>query len=150
MARKIKLFKQGETPEGVWVEFDGMKVKVRPWDASKIREIQKQALKSVSEYKNGRFMETDQTDPDLEDRLTADYLIEAWEDLEDMQGEPIPCNQDTKTAMVLQDAGLKQFIMMVSMNYSKHLAAQEALKTENLSDSSAGKKVSRRTAPPAE
>jgi hypothetical protein len=93
-----------QTPNpGIWFFFDESnpekgKICLRHLNDSKRREIQKQIKKNPPK-RNQLFAMPDK-DEILESRLTWDYCITDWENVQDEHGNDIPCNIDTKSSLM--------------------------------------------------
>jgi len=95
---KINLETMGE---GVWVEWkDGVRVKLRPLATSKTVELRKAATKKTFEFLNGRRNVVEETDDEQFNDLLQEHLIEDWDGFYDQNDKPVPCNAETKKAIL--------------------------------------------------
>lgn len=105
------VFNLNELNPGTWFDIDGGgKICLRVCGSDKLREIRKQTVKKKSEYKKGGRFEFDVIDEDLQSKLIWDFCIVAWENLFDANGQQIPCNSDTKNALMGQSPAFSKIV----------------------------------------
>jgi hypothetical protein len=103
--------------EGVWFDCPGGgKVQLRSLSLSDVFRIEKESTENrpflyQEEGKPPRVMNHEITDTDKRARLINDSTIVAWEGIVDANDNPIPCNAETKTALMrLPDSTFRDFI----------------------------------------
>jgi NAD-dependent dihydropyrimidine dehydrogenase PreA subunit len=84
---------------------------LRVCNAEALEAIDDQTIKKRKFFKKGQFHEEIEVDEKLRSRMLWDYSIIAWENLQDENGVDIPCNTDTKAALM---TGSPVFVRIVS------------------------------------
>lgn len=129
------VFNLGDLNPGTWFDYDvatGSRVCLRVCGADKLREIRRQTVKKKAEYKKGERFTFDDYIPggeELNSRLLWDFCIVAWEKFFDANEITIPCNIETKNALM---GGSPEFSSFVVDNMRKLAKLDEG---EELSDS---------------
>jgi len=117
-------FNMVELNPGTWFDVEGGgRICLRICGSDKLREIRKQTVKKKIEYKQGGRFVYDEVNEDLQGRLIWEYCIVNWENFFDADGKPIPCNIDTKNALM---GNSPMFSKMVTANLTKLADIEEA------------------------
>jgi hypothetical protein len=120
--------------EGVWVEWkDGVEVKIRPLPVSKSVELQKKATRKKFEFVDGRRQTTETIDGDKYNDLLQAHLIEDWRGFYDQNDEPIPCNAETKKAILDYMHEFRLFVVMAGRELEAHRQEQQEKEEKNSS-----------------
>lgn len=137
MAKKVALFKEDAPP--VWVPWeDGARVKFRALSQSELKKLRKECTSTESVLENGRFIERDHFDEEKFDRERYTRMIVAWEEIVDVDGNPLPVTPETKYMMCDQVPSFWLFIHTAAAKYQDFVTKREEALAENLSDSQAG------------
>lgn len=112
--------------EGVWVEWkDGVEVKIRPLSSSKTVGFQKAATKKEFEFVNGRRTVTKKIDDEKFNDSLQDWLVEDWRGLYDQNDKPIPCNAETKKAILDYVHEFRLFVVMAGQELEQYRQDQQ-------------------------
>ena len=115
-------FNMAELNPGTWFDVEGGgRISLRICGSDKLREIRKLTVKKKVEYKQGNRFVFEETNEDMQGRLIWDYCIVDWENFFDADGKPIPCNIDTKNALM----GNSPFFSKMVTGYLSKLADME-------------------------
>lgn len=125
-----------EQTTGAWFEMEGGgRVQLKTLDTDEWREIQKETVKKgPPEYpklddKYQRF-QPDIVDGDLQMAMIWDKTIVAWENLNDKNGNPIPCTMDFKVKLMLMKSPVFREFYIEKMKILNAAEAEQELVTE--------------------
>lgn len=119
--------------DAVWVEWkDGIEVKLRPLPVSKTVEMQKKATKKKVEFEAGRKKIVEVIDNEKFNELLQEHLIEDWRGFFDQNDQPIPCNAETKKAILDYLHELRLFIVMAGGEINEYKQEKKEEEEKNL------------------
>lgn len=75
-------------------------ITLRALNMEALDNIRAKTVKRRAEYVNGQRHEVFETDESMRADLTWAYVIQDWEGIEDENGQPIPCTDENKAALM--------------------------------------------------
>jgi hypothetical protein len=108
-------FNMKDPNPGAWFKFDeddpgSGRIRIRSLNIHQRNEIRKQCCKPKVDYHKGARFTYDDINEDLFSRLLWDYCLAEWTGLEDDDGDPIPCNTDTKADLMMKNPNFALFV----------------------------------------
>jgi len=109
------IFSTKDPNPGAWFKFDendpaSGEIRIRAINAARRAEIQKKCVKKKIEYKHGQRFEFQDTNEEKFSEMLWDYSIMEWSNLEDDDGQSIPCTTEMKTFLMQNNIGFAQFV----------------------------------------
>jgi hypothetical protein len=100
---------------GTWFYFDqddesGGAILLRVCPQGEVRRINNLCTKKPVKFRKNQPYVDKEVDTAQEERLLWDYCIVDWKDIEDANGVPIECTQDTKDKLMQGDPGFSEFV----------------------------------------
>jgi len=122
-----------ELNPGAWFTFPkgSGKVKLRICSPGELIKIRKQTVGDGVEYVDGKRFEYQNTDSDLERELMWDYCIMDWKDINDAEGNPIPCNKEMKILLMGESPEVLRLVSDGLDKLVKHAAASKVALEKN-------------------
>jgi len=97
---------------GAWFDWGDAQVCLRSVNADKMREIDAQTTKPAVDVRKGiRFTFDKITSPDLRRELMWDYMIVDWKNIQDAEGNELPCTKENKMLLMGRSAAFLKFVM---------------------------------------
>lgn len=119
---------------GVWFRFneddpDSGEICIRAVTPGQLKEMTRKTTKKRPEYKGGQRFVVEEHDEEKFARLLWDYVIVEWKDLQDEDGNEIPCTVDSKYHLMMDNIGFARFVAQcrerVEEDIKKHEEAVE-------------------------
>lgn len=120
--------------EAAWFEWKGgVRVLIRPLSVSKTRELKKKATKKAFDFSKGRKERIEKLDEEKYNRLLQEHIVSDWENIYDQNGHPLPCNPETKAALLDHFHDLRAFCIASAQEFEDYQQEKTEEEEKNFS-----------------